>query len=371
LKHDSRDLSDRKKLILKAVVDAHIAYGEPVGSKYLTQNKDINCSSATIRNEMAELENMGYLMQPHTSAGRIPSEAGYRFYVDSLLQSFKTTKEEIDRLKQSLDVKQRQLDSILNSAIKMATNFSNYTSFAVKPSTVGGTKVKRYDFVYIDDYNSVIVMVMPSGSVKTRNVVTQHPVPKEALEKLSDVLNEKLSDRDATKVTLQDIVEMELEMGEYDFLVSPVTKVIYEELSVESGDLKVEGLSKLLSYPDYYDKNRLSKMLEMFETKNDFLEAVTRATSQDLDSESDNIKIYIGSENIVKVMDNSTLIFKPVKSSGRTLGAVGIVGPTRMNYRKVISMIDMLSRGVTELIGAPPPKGSEQSDGPGKEGNEK
>ena len=195
-----------------------------------------------------------------------------------------------------------------------------------------------------------------------RSVVSRRPVPQSELKKFSGVLNEHLSGYDATQVRLEDIMEMESEMGEYDFIVSPIVKTIYEELSSESSDLKVEGLNKFLSYPDYYDKDRLEEILEMFEKKKDFVEAISTEEARSVNDDSDKVKVYIGSENIVKVIDNSTLIFKPVRKEGRIMGAIGIVGPTRMNYKKVISTIDTLSRGVTELLQAPPGKNDDSDD---------
>ena len=286
---------------------------------------------------------------------------GYRFYVDSLIEAYKTTSDELAALKKAINIKQRKLENILSSAIKVASSVSNYTAFAMKPD-LAGVRVRRYDFVYLDDFDSVLVMVMPSGLVKTRNVVSRRPVPQSELKKFSGVLNEHLSGYDATQVRLEDIMEMESEMGEYDFIVSPIVKTIYEELSSESSDLKVEGLNKFLSYPDYYDKDRLEEILEMFEKKKDFVEAISTEEARSVNDDSDKVKVYIGSENIVKVIDNSTLIFKPVRKEGRIMGAIGIVGPTRMNYKKVISTIDTLSRGVTELLQAPPGKNDDSDD---------
>ena len=152
-----KKLNERKKLILKAIVDAHIANGEPVGSKFLTQNKQIACSSATIRNEMAELEEMGYLEQPHTSAGRIPSEAGYRFYVDQLIDRYNLAQSEIDELKSALRQRRSELDSIMQTAAALAAKLTNYTALSVKPRQARIT-VNRFEIMRLDETTAVLIM---------------------------------------------------------------------------------------------------------------------------------------------------------------------------------------------------------------------
>ena len=170
------ELSERKKLILKAIIDAHIAGGEPVGSKYLVESKQIACSSATIRNEMAELEAMGYLEQPHASAGRVPSERGYRFYVDSLIEHYAMTAREIGQINQLLQSKMAELDQILLTASRVASNLTNYTGFAVKPGT-SSVNVRRFDVVFLDERTFILVMVASGGQVKTRTLRTDGTRP--------------------------------------------------------------------------------------------------------------------------------------------------------------------------------------------------
>ncbi len=340
-------LSDRKKLILKAIVDAHIRHGEPVGSKYLTQNQQISCSSATIRNEMAELEELGYLEQPHTSAGRIPSESGYRFYVDWLIDRYNFTQSEIAELQSHLRQKQNELDGIMQTAVSLAAKLTNYTALALKPRQPRIT-VQRYELMRLDENTMVLIMVIGS-IVKTKYVRSNRPIPMEAAMLLSTALNAKATDITAAEITLPMMMEMERLMGEYEYLVSPVIKAVCETISVfDGGELRFEGINRLLSYPDTYDMDRLRDMLALFEKKDALLEVLSDEARQD-----DRVQIYIGRENLVKVMDNSTLVFKSIVDGGRTLGAIGIIGPTRMDYGRVIATIDRLSRGVTEALHEP------------------
>ena len=350
-------LSERKKLILKAIVDAHIENGEPVGSKYLTQGGRFSYSSATIRNEMAELESMGYLEQPHTSAGRVPSEAGYRFYVDALVERYRMTAEEIENLRAALRERQAQLDGILDTAMRLAASMTNYTALTVRPRMSAMT-VKKYDLICIDERSMVLVMVTAGGAVRTQNIVSQQPVPEEAVKKLAALMNIRLTGRTGDEISLPLLMEIEAAMGEYAFLAGPVIKCVCQTISAASGgEVKVEGVNRLLSYPEFYDIGRLREMLEVLERKEDLLQLVSGdgAPMMPAGQQESGVQVYIGSENPVVTMDNSTLVFKPVQKDGRVVGALGVIGPKRMNYRRVISMIDGIADGIRDVIDSDSP----------------
>ena len=336
-------LNERKRAILKAIIEAHIAHGEPVGSKYLTTNKQIACSSATIRNEMAELEEMGYLEQPHTSAGRIQSEAGYRFYVDQLIDRYNLTQSEIDELRAALRHRQRELDAIMQTAAALAAKLTNYTALSVKPRQARIT-VNRFEIMRLDETTAVLIMLI-GGVVKTKYIRSNRTIPAEAAMLLAGVLNRRLTNLTADEMTMPILMEMERAMGEYDFLVNPVVKAICETISVfDGGELRFEGINKLLA---------------LFEKKETLLEVLSDEARKD-----DHVQVFIGRENVVKVMDNSTLVFKTVTQNGRPVGAIGIIGPTRMDYRRVIATIDSLTAGVTDALSAEFPA-ADALNGPG------
>jgi len=346
LNDEKNGLSERKKMILKAVVDAHIQHGEPVGSKFLTQNKQIAYSSATIRNEMAELEEMGFLEQPHTSSGRIPSEAGYRFYVDALIDKYNFTKGEIDELSRMLRSKQTELDSIMRVALKLVSGMTNYTALALKPRQMRVT-VDRYEIMRVDERTLVLIMLI-GGTVKTKYIKSNRSIPGEAAMRLAIVLNQKAAGVTASEITLPMMMEMERMMGEYEYLVAPVVKGVCETISVfDGGELTFEGINRLLSYPEYYDMDRLKEMLALFERKEDLLEVLSEEARGE---DGGKVQIYIGRENLVKIMDNSTLIFKTVRENGTPIGAIGIIGPTRMDYSRVIAMIDRMTDAVGDAV---------------------
>ena len=337
-------LSERKKRILKAIVDAHIVDGEPVGSKYIMQDEHLNCSSATIRNEMAELEALGYLEQPHASSGRVPSELGYRFYVDSLIESYAMTTGEINEINKLLKSKMNELDGILMAASKVAGSLTNYTSFVIKPKA-SEVKIKRFDVIYVDRHTLLLIMISDRGAVVTKRLTLELNVSEITAQDLAALLNDRISGLTANEITLPIIVEIENAMGDKSQIVTPIIKIIYESMNeLDGGDLKVSGMDRLLQYPEYSNKDQLRELLGAFETKKDILDLVSAP-------ESDGVNVVIGSESSVKVMNNSALVFKPVVRDGKTLGAIGIIGPRRMDYAKVVATIEGLAGNVESLLG--------------------
>ena len=341
----AHELSERKKLILKAIVDAHIADGEPVGSKYLMENKRIPCSSATIRNEMAELEALGYLEQPHTSAGRVPSERGYRFYVDTLVEHYAMTAREIFQINELLKEKMAELDHLLLTASKVASKLTNYTAFAIKPRASSVT-VRRFDAVYLDDNTFILVLVASNGQVKTKTVrlTDMAPLSVAVTDLLAATCNEHLQNLSANDINLPIMMEMERAMGSRAELVSVVVKVIYEAMNeLDQGELKVSGMDRLLQYPEFNDPDRMKEVLGAIEQKDDILRMVS-------DPSGEGINVVIGSESAVKVMDNSALVYKPIVQNGKTVGAIGVLGPARMDYAKVLATLEGISGNVETLL---------------------
>ncbi len=346
---NKHELSERKKLILKAIVEAHIKGGEPIGSKYITESRLLSCSSATIRNEMAELESLGYLEQPHTSAGRVPSKRGYRLYVDTLLEEYAMTAKEIAQINQLMKVKMSELDQILDNASKVASSLTNYTGFAIKPRSHAVT-VQKYDTVLIDEHSFILIVVASNGAVKTRNVFSDTAVDEHVLARLCQALNELVVGVDVDQISLSVMMALENRMSGDGVLVSAVMKRIYEMLGeLDNGELKVSGLDRLLQYPEFTDAQNLGELLGAFERKDDILDLVSTG-------DGENVNVVIGSESSVKVINNSTLVFKPIKSNGKTVGAIGVIGPLRMDYARVLATLDNLGGNISHLLNEPKQK---------------
>ena len=337
------ELSERKKLILKAIVEAHIEGGEPVGSKSILQSNLLSCSSATIRNEMAELEQMGYLLQPHTSAGRVPSELGYRFYVDSLVEQYARTTHEVVQINQLLKIKMSEIDQILETASKLASSMTNYTGIAIKPKANSVT-MSKFEIVSMGEHEFAMVMITSNGTVKTKKVKTTESITESALNKLSLLFNEELCGLGADMITLPIIMNLEDAMGDAAFLVNPSVKRIYEVMNeIDGGEMRLSGLNHLLQYPEYSDTAHFGQLLGTLENQDEILDLVSTA-------ESDDINVLIGSESPVKVMNNSSLVFKPIKKNGKTIGVVGVLGPRRMNYKQVLQTLGEITGSISSIM---------------------
>lgn len=338
------ELSERKKRILKAIVDAQIEGGGPVGSKAILAAGGMNCSSATIRNEMAELEELGYLEQPHASAGRVPSELGYRFYVDSLIERYAMTTHEIAQINNLLRVKMGELDQILSAASHLASNLTNYTGIAIKPRA-GSVSISKFEGIYLEPDHYILVAVASTGTVKSKHIRTEQPISPEAVTKFAESLNAMIAGLSAGQITLPAIMELETRMGAFSWMVGTGIKVIYDLLNeLDAGEMQVAGIDHLLQYPEYSDTAQFRELLGTLEKKDDILDLVSTT-----DGEGD-INVLIGSESRVKVMNNSALVFKPIVKDGKTLGAIGVLGPRRMDYAKVLATLEGLSGNIENLI---------------------
>lgn len=339
-----KELSDRKKMILKTIIEAHITEGDPVGSKYILENTALTCSSATIRNEMAELEALGYLEQPHTSAGRIPSVSGYRFYVDYLMNRYAMTQYEIAQINGVLKNKLLEVDSILELASRVASNLTNYTGIALKPSRSILT-VTRYDIVFIDEHSFILIMMLSSTEVKSRRFSSAGAFTTDMAERISLALNKNLTNITADEITLSAMMKTESDAGDdcqadIDVIVRYICKSLGEG---NSANVRLSGLNHFLEYPEYSDSEKLRALLGRIESSGDDL-------SRLVDDNGEEAKIYIGSESTIEEMGNSALVFKPIKINGKTVGAIGVIGPLRMDYGKVLATIDGLTGNISDIM---------------------
>ena len=338
------ELSARKKLILRTVIESHIATGEPIGSKALVSQADIPYSSATIRNEMAELENMGYLIQPHTSAGRVPTSLGYRFYVDALMENYKLTATEIISLNNIIKNKMGELDSILKSASKLIASMTNYTTVAVQ-SPYASTTIEQYSYMLLDEKAFLLVMRMSDESVSTKHIRTDISLDDNILQRLTRILNASFVGITTDGITLPMMMQAETEMGAAGALINPVVKAIYDTIGKnEEADINFEGLNKLLEYPEFSNVEQMRRVIRMFERKDDLMRLIEGA-------DDDKVNIFIG--NSGELVDNSAFVFRTIKVGGRAVGAIGVFGPSRMDYSKVISTVEYLSRSLSgdQVIG--------------------
>ena len=335
------ELSERKKQILKAIIGDYIRTAEPVGSKALTEGHALPFSSATIRNEMSELEEMGYLEKPHTSAGRIPSPRGYRLYVDELMEQPQDTGEEDPPLQSMMQTKVRELDRLIQEAGRLISSLTNYASVAVTPAMTQ-ISIRQFEIIAVDKMNFVIVVVTDSGTVKNKMVRTIANVSKDEAELLTYVLNQTLTGLPLSHITAErfDIVRRAAGLTA---LLAPVAEYI-AELIEELSDQKVflEGTNKLLRFPEYRDMHKAQVLLEYMEGDRRHLLPATRKI--------DGIQFFIGPENGENPLSDTSAIYAKYDIGKIGQGVIGIVGPTRMDYAKLSAQLSRFAKGLNKLI---------------------
>lgn len=335
------ELSERKKQILKAIIGDYIRTAEPVGSKALTEGHALPFSSATIRNEMSELEEMGYLEKPHTSAGRIPSPRGYRLYVDELMEQPQDTGEEDAPLQTMMQTRVRELDRLIEEAGRLISSLTNYASVAVTPAMTQ-ISIRQFEIIAVDKMNFVIVVVTDSGTVKNKMVRTMANVSKDEAELLTYVLNQTLTGLPLSHITAErfDIVRRAAGLTA---LLAPVAEYV-AELIEELGDQKVflEGTNKLLRFPEYRDMHKAQALLDYMEDDRRHLLPATRKI--------DGIQFFIGPENGENPLSDTSAIYAKYDIGKIGQGVIGIVGPTRMDYAKLSAQLSRFAKELNKLI---------------------
>ena len=333
------ELNERKRAILKSVIDAYIATGEPVGSKYLTANSDFNVSSATIRNEMSDLESMGYLEQPHTSAGRVPTAKGYRTYVENLMGRYYLAMEEVEVLDEVIGNKLQEISTLMEEASHAIGEVTNYTSFAFIGGS--GTEADRYETLYIGENDFLLIMICKDGSVRSRQVKTQEKIDFSVLETAKNALNKCFTGITPEQINLNIVLEFENEMAEHKSFSTLLLRVINEMFnSFDSEKVHVDGVTKLLSHPEFFNVAKVQSVLSMIEERKRFSELMKKAVPGQT-------SIIFGDEAEGIAPPETGFVFHPISVGGKVVGAIGVIGPKRMDYKKIVASLDYFAEGLT------------------------
>ena len=328
------ELDERKRKILNAIIRTYLETGEPVGSRTISKYTDLNLSSATIRNEMSDLEDMGYIIQPHTSAGRIPSDKGYRLYVDDML---KDKHNEVREMKEKLIEKADKLEVILENAAKLLASDTNYTSMITKP------KYKKHvvKFLQLSDFDIhklLMVLVLDNNLVKHRIIDVPVELDKEMVLKLNIVLNTFLQGLGLEGINISVIQKLKQQAGEYkelvELILDEIAKIIDEEDQLQ---IYTSGATNILKYPELSDKNKASEILHTLEEKNMLTRLIT--DKMENDAEETGIQVYIGNESSIESMKDCSLVTATYKVEDGVYGKVGIIGPKRMDYERVVESL--------------------------------
>ncbi|MBQ7794323.1 MAG: heat-inducible transcription repressor HrcA [Clostridia bacterium] len=340
------DLSDRKQKILQAIIDEYIGTAEPVGSRAISKRNELGLSSATIRNEMADLEDMGYLVKPHTSAGRIPSDIGYRFYVNSLMQRYQISVEAVERLKEELFNRVNQLDVLIKKAGVMASVLTEYTTVFTAPS-LGRSVIRKLDIISMSGANSLLLLVTKAGLVK--NKMIDAAVDDYEAAELTAAINRVLSGKTCDEITESDFEEIcELALRETDIderKISLVIGYVAEWIrTLGESEVFVNNSRAILQYPEFSNVGKAREMLDFLEDKDNLIKIMESGHN------TEGVGIKIGAENDFKELENTSLVTVDYKIGDRTLGQIAVIGPKRMNYAKVIASLDLISTQIDSIL---------------------
>lgn len=335
-------LTERQKLILNAIVDDYIRSAEPVGSRTISKRGDVNFSPATIRNEMSDLEELGYLEQPHTSAGRIPSHKGYRYYVDHLVKRGNLSVQELDALRTFFTEKLQEMEHLIQHVATMLSSLTNYTSIVLGPELLS-TTLKHLQIVPLNDKTAVAIIVTNTGHVENKVVTIPDGMSVLDIEKMVNLLNARLSGVPLLQFKSKLHNEVSSELGryvaKYEELMSMIESVLQSD---EEDRIFVGGTTNMLTQPEFRDVGKVKGILDLFDEAHTLVKLFSEA--------SPGIQVRIGAENSVEAISNCSLITASYSIDGQLLGTIGILGPTRMEYGKVISLLDHLSKDMAVLL---------------------
>ena len=345
-------ISDRKKKILAAVVDEYIRTAEPVGSKAIAQNAGLGCSSATIRNELAELVAMGYLEQPHTSAGRVPTPMGYRMYVNELMEKQKLSIEETQELNRRYEQKIQKLDSTVDEVSKLVSQMTDYPALAL--TTHSAVTIKRFDLIYVDANTFIIVVMLSNNTVKNKLVHLPVSVDQQMVMKLSSLFNSGFTGIGESEITPLLISSTERAAGDTMGLTAVIAAFTIEVLTEAGAPAAViSGENRLLSQPEYRDPDKAHRLMSYLSGGGYIL-----PPSEGMAPGSE-IRVLIGPENVAEELKDSSVVIASYDAGDNTRGLIGVVGPTRMDYSTVAAKLSVLADVLSKRLngGELPPEG--------------
>ena len=344
------NISERKKKILSAVIDAYIATAEPVGSKAIAENGELDLSSATIRNEMAELTAMGYLEQPHTSAGRIPSPMGYRLYVNELMARQKLSAEEAEEINSSLHLKMEQLDRLMTDVGSIAASLTNYPALALAAPVE--VTASRFDLIYINANSFIIVIMLSNNTVKNKLIHMPFSMEQGLVQRISAVFNSSFTSLPIDEIDFSLIDSAERACGDTLGLVSVVATFTMETLKeTVEGRAVVSGASRLLSQPEFRDADKAHQLMS-------FLSDGTKLLGLPSGHGDSDIEVIIGPENVAEELKDSSVVIARYDAGDNMRGIIGVVGPTRMDYSSVAAKLSYIAAGLSRILGTEsPPSG--------------
>ncbi len=337
-------LSDRKLTILKAIIQTYLETGEPVGSRTISKYSDLNLSSATIRNEMADLEELGYIIQPHTSAGRIPSDKGYRLYVDMLMED---KEQEINEKQEAMLEKADEMEELLKQAADVLASNTNYATMISAPVS-NANKIRFIQLSEVDENSVIAVIVLGGNMIKDKIINVEEPLSNENLLKLNMLLNTTLTGMAAEDINLGLIAQLKEQAGMHSEVVSTVLDAVAETINVNN-DMRIytSGTTNIFKYPELSDNQSAQEIINAFEEKQQLSDLVSETLSNE---ENTGIQVYIGDEAPGESMKDCSVVTATYELGDGMRGAIGIIGPKRMDYEQVLASMRRLQNELDNMF---------------------
>ena len=334
------ELGKRKEMILSAIVEQYIKSGEPIGSKFLMDALPISVSSATIRNEMSELHEMGLLEQPHTSAGRIPSQAGYRYYIDNLMNRAELSENERDLIRNELERSMGSPDKLLEKAGEMLAKLTGCAAIATTPTDEEAV-IKHIEIMPVDTRIAMIVMMTSSGIIKNGICKVETELTKDMVQCFYDIVNECFIGRPVSDVGTVMIQTLVASLGSNALAMSPLFVVLADIANQAlQAEIRLEGEQNLLHHREF--GNNAYEMMQFFDEKDKLERALSNSKNP--------LEVIIGKENMYRQLENTSMIVARYNIQGKDGGAIGIIGPTRLDYAKLIPSVEYLTEIVGKLL---------------------
>lgn len=333
----SQELPERSLFLFKSLVEHFINDGQPVGSRTLVRDLDLDLSAATIRNVMADLEDMGFLHSPHTSAGRIPTARGYRLFVDSLLRVNDLGSEEIHRIAEEMDSGD-SIQNLLERTSSMLSDITHLASVVMLPRLEHST-LNQVEFMSLSDNRVLVILVMSDNEIQNRIIHTARTFSASELEQAANYLNKMFSGKDLPEIRKEMLAELEGMKDNVNQLMQAAIEMAQQ--AIESGtkdDCVIAGETNLMGVSGWGDIDRLKRLFDTFNRKRDILHLLEQSIN------AKGVQLFIGEESGYEVLDDCSIVTSPYESEGQILGVLGVIGPTRMDYERVIPIVDLTAK---------------------------
>ena len=336
-------LSERSRHILEAIIEDYIISAEPVGSRTISRSHGLSLSPASVRNVMADLEEMGFLTSPHTSAGRVPTDKAYRFYVDSLVGSSRIAREEREEIRKRCSLTGRDIGEVLKETSRMLSSISHYMGIVVAPRFTANV-FRHIEFLKLGGKRLLAIFVSQNGTVQNKIIETDEEMQLADLTRMSNYLDDLLKGLTITQVKNRILEEMQEEKIRYDVLLARALKLSQQTLEEADAEVFIEGQANILEQPEFADVAKMKEIIRAFEEKGQLLALLERSMA------AEGVQIFIGSESHLNRMSGMSLVTSTYMTGKNTLGILGVIGPTRMGYAKVIPIVDYTARQVSRLL---------------------